>query len=270
MPTYLELNREAVWRAQFVPQALNERLILPLRAHYGLGPTLIGAPGDNNHLYGRHRSRNWALASIYCTNRSYGTTDARDKRGDGNWYRAIDIGITGQPLYDACRRVDVAVRAGRLPGLAEWFGTFDGRTVVGWYQGRPSSSDSSHLTHFHGGWWNESANDFAGMNLFFRIFTGTESVPTTVGGDMPGLFKTADSDTLYMSDGFKRKALTGPMWADFKETWGDVPVATVADMAALDAIAGPDWATVVPPSGGLTYEQTVQAAKEGANLAEDS
>ena len=87
---------------------------------------------------------------------------------------------------------------------------------------------------------------------------------------MPGLFKTADNPTLYMSDGFKRKALTEPMWADFKETWGDVPVATVADMAALDAIAGPDWATVVPPSGGLTYEQTVQAAKEGANLAEDS
>ena len=86
--------------------------------------------------------------------------------------------------------------------------------------------------------------------------------PTTVGGDMPGLFKTADSSTLYMSDGFKRKALTGAMWADFKETWGDVPVATVADMAALDAIAGPDWATVVPPGGGLTYEQAVAANLE--------
>src|SRR5688572_9430701 len=178
MPTYEELNREAVWRTQFVPQALHERVIVPLRNRYGLGPTAIGAPGDNNHLYGRHRSRNWCLTSTYCTNRSYGTSNARDQGGDGNWYRAVDIGITGQPLYDACHRVDAAVRAGQLPGLAEWFGTFDGRTVVGWYQGRPSSSDSSHLRHFHGGWWNESANDFAGMDLFFQVFTGTVPAPT--------------------------------------------------------------------------------------------
>jgi hypothetical protein len=72
-----------------------------------------------------------------------------------------------------------------------------------------------------------------------------------------------------MSDGFKRKALTGAMWADFKETWGDVPVATVADLAALEAIAGPDWATVVPPTGGLTYAQVVQAVEEGAPTADE-
>lgn len=196
MPTYAELNREAVWRTQFVPQALNEHLIVPLRNHYGLGPTVIGAPGDNNHLYGRHRSRNWALTSIYCTNRSYGTTDARDKRGDGDWYRAVDVGVTGQTLYDACRRIDAAVRAGELPGLAEWFGTFDGRTVVGWYQGRPSSSDSSHLTHFHGGFWNENANDVALMQKVFRIFTGTGAAPTRYRGDQMN-FIVDETKTVY-------------------------------------------------------------------------
>jgi len=139
---------------------------------FGLGPASIGAPGDNNHLYGRHRSANWDRTSIYCTNRSYGTTDARDKRGDQNWYRAIDVGITGQKLYDACHRVDSLVRSGQLPGLAEWFGTFDGKTVVGWYEGHASSSDSSHLTHFHGGFWNESADDADTMRLVYGALTG--------------------------------------------------------------------------------------------------
>src|SRR5688572_11754892 len=111
MPTYAELSREAVWVRQFTPSAMNDRLLVPLRNRYGLGPASIGAAGDNNHLYGRHRSRDWCLQSAYCTNRGYGTTHAKDQGGDGNWYRAVDIGITGQPLYDACRRVDTAVRA---------------------------------------------------------------------------------------------------------------------------------------------------------------
>ena len=176
MPSYAQLNLEAVWRAQYVPVVLDTVLIRPLRTLYGLGPTLIGAPGDNNHLYGRHRSANWDRQSIYCPDnkRYYGTTDARDKRGDQNWYRAVDIGIKGPPLWDACRRLDAAVRAGQLPGVAEWFGTFDGQTVVGWYEGRPSSSDRSHLTHGHIGFWNEFANDEATMLKTYEIWTGTE------------------------------------------------------------------------------------------------
>lgn len=173
MPTYLQLNREAVWRAQYIPDALEIHLNIQLRDHYGLGLDSVGSPGDNNHLYGRHRSADWDRTSAYCTNRSYGTTDARDKRGDQAWYRASDAGIPAPELYAACHRVDDAVRAGRLPGVAEWFGTFDGKTVVGWYQGHPSTSDSSHLTHLHVGFWNESANDRALMDLVFAIITGT-------------------------------------------------------------------------------------------------
>lgn len=178
MPTYLQLWQEPVWGDQYVPGMLNALLIQPLRSHFGLGPAAIGAPGDNNHLYGRHRSANWDRTSIYCTNRSYGTTDARDKRGDQNWYRAVDVGIKGQPLYDACHRLDTLVRAGNLPGLAEWFGTFDGKTVVGWYEGHPSSSDDSHLWHLHVGLWNGSANDETTMRILYDAITGE-------GDDMP-------------------------------------------------------------------------------------
>jgi hypothetical protein len=149
-------------------------LLGPLRVFYGLGPSSVGAAGDNNHLYGRHRSYAWARASQFCTNRNYGTTDARDQGGNRNWYRAADVGITGQTLFDASRRMDALVRSGGAPGVAEWFGTFDGQTVVGWYQGGPSSSDSSHLFHFHVGFWNESANDAALMQLVYATITGTE------------------------------------------------------------------------------------------------
>lgn len=174
MATYAELAREPAYRAEFVPPNMNRYLLDPLRAYYQMGPALIGAKGDNRHLKGRHRSRNWCLTSAFCTNRSYGTRDARDKEGNGDWLRGNDIGITDATLYAACRRLDAAVRAGRLPGVAEWFGTFDGRTVVGWFEGRPSSSDSSHLWHLHVGWWTGSANDAAQMALAYQIITGTE------------------------------------------------------------------------------------------------
>jgi len=176
MPTYLQLRQEPVWIAQYVPANLDTVLIQPLRTFFGLGPAAIGAPGDNNHLYGRHRSANWDRTSIYCTNRSYGTTDARDKRGDQNWYRAIDVGITGQKLYNACHRVDLLVRAGKLPGLAEWFGTFDGQTVVGWFEGHPSSSDDSHLWHLHVGLWNEFANDEDTLHLLYDAIIGGDDM----------------------------------------------------------------------------------------------
>lgn len=173
MPTYLQLGSEPEWGAQRTPAAMETELLAPLRKFYGLGPASIGAAGDNNHLYGRHRSYAWCRNSRYCTDRSYGTTDARDQAGDRNLYRASDVGITGQPLYDASHRMDALARSGRAPGLAEWFGTYDGRIVVGWYEGHPSSSDSSHLTHLHAGFWNGSANDAQLMRLVYQTITGT-------------------------------------------------------------------------------------------------
>ena len=174
MPTYLQLESEQVWHDQIVPPFMTGFLIVPLRNFYGLDANAVGAPGDNNHLYGRHRSANWDRQSRYCTNRAYGTVDGRDHQGDQNWYRAVDTGIQGQTLFDACHRLDAAVRAGQLPEVAEWFGTFDGHTVVGWYEGHASSSDSSHLYHLHVGFWNQYADDFQVMQRVYGIITGTE------------------------------------------------------------------------------------------------
>jgi len=194
VPTYAQLDSEPEWAAQRTPPAMETELLAPLRRFYNLGPASIGAAGDNNHLYGRHRSFNWDRASRFCTNRSYGTSDPRDQGGDRDQYRAFDVGITDQVLYDASRRMDALVQSGRAPGVAEWFGTFDGRVVSGWYEGRPSTSDSSHLSHLHGGLWNESADDDALMRLLYQTITGTAPVTPQREDDDMAAFLAQDAN----------------------------------------------------------------------------
>jgi hypothetical protein len=218
---YALLESEQVWHDQIVPPFMTSFLIVPLREHYGLGADLIGAPGDNNHLYGRHRSPNWDRQSRYCTDRAYGTTDARDHAGDQDWYRAVDIGITGDELHAACRRLDTAVRAGQLPEVAEWFGTFDGQTVVGWYEGHPSSSDSSHLFHMHVGFWTQYANDFRVMQRVFAVITQADPVPEE--DEMKAILvrfaDAADPQQIWYCDGQFRRAVP-PGWVGT----GDGPI----------------------------------------------
>jgi hypothetical protein len=270
VPTYLELRAEPVWGAQYVPGNLDAVLIQPLRTFFNLGPAWIGAPGDNNHLYGRHRSANWDRLSMYCTDRSYGTTDARDHRGDQDWYRAVDVGITGQTLYDACRRVDTLVRAGQLPGLAEWFGTLDGRTVVGWFEGHASSSDDSHLRHLHLGPWNEFADDEATMRLLYDAITG-------VGDDMtPDQANKFEAmvwrvDAIYAN---RPATVGGPYKGEPNRLYEKLAeIAAQADMSdaqyaqlLADVTAA---AEAGAEAGAPSAEDLEQAAFEGAQRAED-
>lgn len=164
MVTLAQLQAEPAWRAEYVTA--------PMKAFGArVGARLTCAvyfKGDEHHLRGRHRSRNWSLTSQHCTNRAYGTSSSRDKAGPGDAIRAIDVMIEGQVLHAVCRGVDEAVRGGRLPELAEWFGTFDGVTVVGWFEGHPGSSDSSHLTHMHLGVWTDSV---AAVEFYDRLYT---------------------------------------------------------------------------------------------------
>ncbi len=209
MATYAQLASEPVWGAQFISPTMNAGLLAPLRAFYGLGLNAVGAAGDNNHLYGRHRSYNWDKTSIYCTNRSYGTTSAKDQGGNRNWYRAVDVGIQGQALFDASHRMDKLARSGACPGLAEWFGTFDGSTVVGWFEGQESSSDDSHLFHLHVGIWNEFADNAAVMIQIYNTITGTAPVPAPKDVDM---FRLIDPDNAQFAIYPEALSQTGWSW----------------------------------------------------------
>lgn len=250
MPSYADLATETVWVAQFVPVNMTNVLIVPLRNFYGLGPASIGAPGDNNHLYGRHRSANWDRSSRYCTDRAYGTVDARDKRGNQNWYRAIDTGIQGKALQDASHRMDDLVRSGRAPGVAEWFGTFDGQTVVGWYEGHPSSSDSSHLFHLHVGVWNESADDALLMQLLYGTITGTNVEEDSV---MAMLLKGNKND-VWLYDGCMTRRQIDPGRVGDIQYWYTKDTGKVLKWATDDA------------GNVLTFDMTVVGNVFGADI----
>lgn len=173
MATYAQLEREPAWSAEYEPPAL-AAFNGGLRARFGLSRSECGSKGDNRHLHGRHRSRRWCLTSVFCDDRDYGTVDSRDKSGPADALRATDVGITGAALRGATARLLAAKRAGRLPQLAEFFGTVDGTTVTGWFEGRQSSSDSSHLYHLHLGYWTASTDDAVFFAELFDLITGDD------------------------------------------------------------------------------------------------
>jgi hypothetical protein len=244
MPSYVQLAAEPVWGAQFVPPTMNAGLLGPLRAFYGLGPAAVGSAGDNNHLYGRHRSYNWDKTSIYCTNRSYGTTDARDQGGNRNWYRAVDVGIQGQPLFDASRRMDALARSGQCPGLAEWFGTFDGINVVGWFEGRPSGADASHLFHLHVGIWNQYADDAQTMIQLYNAITGTADPATEL--DMAAIMIQDNTGIVVLWTGATQMIYQNVVTIEMVAHWNQ---AGVPGPFAVDSIARYGVAAYTPSSG---------------------
>lgn len=151
MPTYDELDNEAAWRDEIAAPAL-ARLADGLRREWP--GAQIGIRGDNRHLAGYHRSRRWIRESRFCTNDTYSVSRTAGDRsgGDPNWSCAVDLGLTQSELHAVCRRLDEAVRAGRLEKITEWYGTFgDDLRVDGWdnIANRLASADSSHLTHLH-------------------------------------------------------------------------------------------------------------------------
>jgi len=153
MVTLAELRTEAAWDAEFQPPSL-ALVCQQLRAFYQVGPINIGSKGDERHLRGYHRSARWIKTSGFCTNRTYSVTETPGNRtpGNENWLCAIDMTIPRSQLIPACARLDVAVRAGHLEKITEWYGNDDGDTRVDGYNNITNvvaTSDDSHLWHLH-------------------------------------------------------------------------------------------------------------------------
>ncbi|HZN76036.1 MAG TPA: hypothetical protein VFC00_30765 [Micromonosporaceae bacterium] len=218
MPSYDQLDNEAAWRDEYEPPALKV-LAAGLRAHWpGCG---VWIRGDNDHLRGYHRSRRWIKESIYCTDRSYSVSRTTGDRsgGDPNWACALDLGNLSQAeLMATCRRLDEAVRAGRLEKITEWYGNLGGDTRVdGWdnIADRLASADSSHLTHLHMSFDRGRANEDHSDVL--AILTGVDDMEQT--------------DPLIKPTGANRSV--GEMYADTQNLRnafiGDGPVALGSD-----------------------------------------
>lgn len=173
----MSITSESYWGREIVTDALND-FFHRACAHFKSNPLGGGTKGNAAHTTGRHRSREWCLHSAFCTDRTYGTVDKRDRDGNPRYIRACDVKLTPTQMRDVCHRLDKAVRAGHLPQVAEWFGTFDNKTVTGWYEGHKSSSDRSHLEHVHVGVWTKYAGDAEALNEILAVMTGEDMALT--------------------------------------------------------------------------------------------
>lgn len=178
MPTLAQLKLEPAFDLEFQPPAL-ETLCRRLTAFYGVPRGYIGSKGNEAHLRGYHRSWRWLRDSRWCTNRTYSRTETPGNRDpwNGDALSAIDATIPRTPLLETCRRLDAAVRAGRLEKITEWYGNTDGDDRVDGYNNianRVASSDSSHLWHLHmsfdRGRVNENHDDL------YAILTGDDDM----------------------------------------------------------------------------------------------
>jgi hypothetical protein len=163
----MAIEDESYWDAEYVPKPLADFAVTTRTAMQ----VAVYMKGDTKHRKGRHRSWNWDKYSAYSTNRTYSTTKPKDLTGPRDAIRAVDIMISGEDLWQSCRGLDEYVRAGKLPQVAEWFGSFDGKSVVGWFEGKPGTSDDSHLFHLHIGIWTTNVDDAAWYPVLFEAIT---------------------------------------------------------------------------------------------------
>lgn len=168
----MAIQDESYWQREQVGDNL-KAFGVRLRKHSGVSADAYGTVGSTGHLVGRHRSLEWNLYSQFATRRNYGTTDPRDRNGNWRLIRAFDLSLPRPVLFEVSRNVENAVRAGRAYMLAEWYGDLgDDNVVDGWFEGRDSTSDNSHKTHFHGGLWTIYADDAKALGDLFNIMIG--------------------------------------------------------------------------------------------------
>jgi hypothetical protein len=253
----MSITSESYWGREIVTDALNN-LFRRCCEHFNSDPLGGGTKGNKLHTTGRHRSREFCLLSAFSTDRTYGTTDKRDRDGNPRYIRAMDVKLTPTQMRDVCHRLDNAVRAGRLPQVAEWFGTFDNRNVVGWYEGHPSSSDDSHLEHVHVGLWTVYADDVPALDGIYDVMTGddmSEAFPAfgdkgegvkRVQGQLNDLgYKAGTVDGVYGTvlqaavKKFRAKYLKPEEVGDGKKVTGWMTRQIDKDLRDLDAKPGP-------------------------------
>ena len=188
-------------------------------------PTAVfsGIRGDVNHTYGDHRCRN-ALPPT-----DYSVQFAEDRQGDGNACSALDISLPPEQMKLVTQRLIAAMQAGdpRVRALREFFGTQDGKTVIGFDRRSPtvaaddrfSTSDGSHLWHIHLSFYRMFATNAAVLLLIADVMAGVPLVkPAVLHRAWPA----------YMPAGHYFGLITGPV-----ESHGGYHASERPDVAAI-------------------------------------
>lgn len=149
----------------------------------GDAATISGIVGDTDHRRdgGYHISREDQPAT------NYSVVLPEDKGGSSAWASAVDMSMRPEQMALVTGRLLASakdVTDSRLNYCREFYGTLNGRDVVGWdtYYGTPATSDDSHLWHVHISFLRKFANDPAAMAAVLSVITGT-GVPIVATGD---------------------------------------------------------------------------------------
>lgn len=168
------------YKAEIVPPTLAE-LRTKLIDHFDIPPDWIGIRGNpETHKRGFHRSRNFIVNSPLCTDRGYSVTAAVNKGGNGDWVCGLDFKLDHARLLLVCKRLDVALKSGRLEKVLEFYGNTNGDSRVdGWdnIANVLATSDSSHLWHGHLGIARSRAGE--DHSDIFAVMTGQDARPPT-------------------------------------------------------------------------------------------
>jgi hypothetical protein len=163
---------------------------------------LSGILGDPAHTYGYHRARS-RLPST-----DYSVRLPNDRTGPADAASALDISLNPTWQREVSRRLLTAAksRSSNLKALREFFGSTDGKRVIGWdlAKNASSTSDDSHLWHVHLSFYRRYANDKAALAPILDVIRGDDVSardvwtydPNADGqGGVPNLPGRADSET---------------------------------------------------------------------------
>jgi hypothetical protein len=261
----------------------------PLCDAFGVGLGNFGSKGNENHLSGYHRSRNWILNSPDSAHGSgdYSIQLGLDK-GNNDDVAAFDFtpGVWGssdnrskmklitQRLLTACQNHDL-----RVANLREFAGTLDGSHVITWDCSRNAFKtpfDSSHLDHVHGSIYRTKTRaDHSGI---VSVMLGQ-----TIGDDM--FLRTPNGSIYLAAGGAVVQVLGSELGGISPQSWTTVPQSLVDRLAAATSGTAPTAAEIAAQvvaqlPAGTVDESTVLAALQSpegqaalvqaANTAEDS
>lgn len=202
---------------------------------------LSGIIGDQDHHYGYHRARSRLPSG------DYSVQLADDKRGPADAASALDISLNVEWQREISRRLLAAAknRDERLYALREFFGSIDGKTVIGWdlVKHVAASSDDSHLWHVHFSILRRYADDAKALASILEVVVGDDVSARDVWtydpnkdgeGGVANLPGRADSETnRTVTPGFA----LGQTWKESRTSREQSKTAVDKATEAVDAVA---------------------------------
>jgi hypothetical protein len=287
MPTLTQLKAERWWNEEIVTDEARW-FGAEMARRTGRPLVAFGCKGNEFHLSGSHRSQAWLKNSRYCTNRT-GTVQSGLTALQERHCAGIDWSPGSRAkMVEQCTRIYNAMRAGLLDEVRWFYGNVNGDHIVdGWNNilDRDTTSDSSHLDHWHAGCDRRAMNSRPFFEKLLEIALGDPLPGVVPTGDTMIVIAKDDKGKLWVCDGiWSRPAepdqighikhlagskAIGPLWNN-GEIWnGWIPafgVKTTELEPAGEVVPGVDQATLTAAFKAALLDPEVRSALVGISF----